>query len=99
LPADAKAAELDAQTALLCDLFGNLFRPTAIDPTILRWNNGTIPKLAHAIYDERAFDRLPILGDALEEAGCTSEELLAHCRAGGGHVRGCWAVDLLLGKE
>jgi hypothetical protein len=62
------------------------------------WNDGTIAKLAEAIYEEWAFDRLPILADALEEAGCTSEELLTHCRAGGEHVRGCWAVDLLLGK-
>jgi hypothetical protein len=87
------------QRSLLGCVFGNPFRSIAIDPTILRWNNGTIPKLAQAIYDERAFDRLPVLADALEDAGCTSEELLSHCRAGGEHMRGCWAVDLLLGKE
>jgi hypothetical protein len=54
--------------------------------------------LAQAIYDERAFDRLPILADALLDAGCDNEELLAHLRSEGPHVRGCWAVDLILGK-
>jgi hypothetical protein len=53
--------------------------------------------LARAVYDERAFDRLPILADALEEAGCDSAELLAHCRNSGPHVRGCWAVDAVRG--
>jgi hypothetical protein len=51
------------------------------------------------IYDERAFNRMPILADALEEAGCTNKDILDHCRSGGEHVRGCWAVDLILGKE
>jgi hypothetical protein len=63
------------------------------------WNDGTIPKLAQAIYDDRTFDRLPILADALEEAGCTNPDILAHCRSGGDHVRGCWVVDLVLGKS
>jgi len=57
-----------------------------------------VPKLATTIYEERAFDRLPILADALEEAGYDSAELLAHLRGPGRHVRGCWALDLLLGK-
>jgi hypothetical protein len=61
-------------------------------------NNAAIPKLAQPIYDERAFDRLPLLADALVAAGCTNEEILAHCRSGGEHVRGCWVVDLILGK-
>ena len=56
-------------------------------------------KFAQAIYDDRDFDRLPILADALEEAGCTNADILAHCRQPGEHVRGCWVVDLLLGKE
>jgi hypothetical protein len=55
-------------------------------------------KLARAIYDGRAFGQAPFLADALEEAGCDSADVLAHCRSGGEHVRGCWAVDLLLGK-
>jgi hypothetical protein len=83
-------------SALLRDLFGNPYRPVAIDPGWLAWNGGTARKLAQAIYEERAFDRMPILADALEDAGCTDPDLLAHCRGPGPHVRGCWAVDLLL---
>jgi hypothetical protein len=87
------------QTGLLRDIFGNPFRPVALDPAWLQWNDGTVRKMAQAIYDDRAFDRLPALADALEEAGCANRDLLDHCRSGGEHVRGCWAVDLLLGKE
>lgn len=87
------------QVAVLQDIFGNPFRPVAIGPSWLAWNDGTIPKLAQAIYEERAFDRLPILADALEEAGCDNADILAHCRQPGPHVRGCWALDLILGKE
>jgi hypothetical protein len=54
--------------------------------------------LADAIYAERAFDRLPILADALEDAGCDSADPLAHCRGDGPHVRGCWVVDFVLGE-
>jgi hypothetical protein len=61
-------------------------------------NHGTVPAIARRIYDERASHDMPIVADALEDAGCTDADLLAHCRAGGPHVRGCWAVDLLLGK-
>jgi hypothetical protein len=88
-----------SQCALLRDVFGNPFRRVAINPSWVAWDAAAVRHLAQAIYDERAFDRLPILGDALEDAGCTSEELLKHCRSAGEHVRGCWAVDLLLGKE
>jgi hypothetical protein len=89
----------NGQLSLLHEVFGNPFRPVTIDRAWLSWNGTALRNIAQAIYDERAFDRLPILGDALEEAGCTSAELLAHCREPGEHVRGCWAVDLLLGKE
>ncbi len=65
----------------------------------LAWNDGAIPKMAQAIYDDRAFDRLPILADALEDAGCDNQEILDHCRSNGEHVRGCWVVDLILGKS
>jgi hypothetical protein len=73
-------------------------RDLAPRPEWLAWNGGTVPALARAIYAERAFDRLPILADALEEAGCTDAALLAHCRGPGPHVRGCWAIDLILGR-
>jgi hypothetical protein len=65
----------------------------------LAWNTGTIPRLAETIYQEQAFDRLPILADALEDAGCSEGQLLVHLRTLGVHVRGCWVVDLLLNKE
>jgi hypothetical protein len=88
------------QIDLLRDVFGPLpFHPLLIDSTWLSWNDGIIPKLAQAIYDDRAFDRLPILADALEEAGCTNADILNHCRQPSEHVRGCWVVDLLLGKS
>jgi len=78
------------------DVFGNPFRPAAIDQS---WVSSTVTALAQAIYEDRAFDRLPILADALEDAGCTDTDILAHCRAGGKHARGCWVVDLLLNRE
>ena len=96
-------AEQEAERVLQCeilrDFFGNPFRSVAVEPSWLTWNDGTIPRLAQAIYDERAFDRLPSLADALEEAGCTNADILGHCRRSGQHVRGCWVVDLILGKE
>lgn len=87
------------QAALLRDIVGNPFRPVTIDPRWLGWDGGVIVNLAGAIYDERTFDRLPILADALEDAGCTNGDILEHCRAGGAHARGCWVLDLILGKE
>jgi len=85
--------------ARLHELIGPLlFRAVAIPPAILRWNDGTAVAIAKAIYDERAFDRLPILADALEDAGCTDADILNHCRLPGEHVRGCWVLDLLLGQ-
>jgi len=81
------------------DIFGPLpFRPVAVDPAWLAWNGGTVPAIACRVYAERAFHDLPILADALEDAGCANADILAHCRGGGEHVRGCWVVDLLLGK-
>ncbi|SRR5579871_339609 len=63
------------------------------------WQSSNVVSLAQAIYDERAFNRMPILADALEDAGCTNADVLNHCRKPGEHVRGCWVVDLLLGKQ
>jgi hypothetical protein len=95
---DARAAEWRYQAALVREFFGNPFRPPQIEPTWLTWNDGFIPEQAKLIYDERAFDRLPILGDALEDAGCTDRAILDHCRLSAEHVRGCWLVDALLAK-
>ena len=81
---------------LLRDIFGNPFRPVAAEP---RWLTSDVVALARGIYDDRAFDRLPILADALEEAGCDHPDVLSHCRGPGPHARGCWVVDGVLGKE
>ena len=93
-------AERRHQAALLRCLFGPLpFRPPpAIDAAVLAWNDAAVPRIAAAIYDDRRFDDLPVLADALEEAGCADAELLGHCRGGGEHTRGCWPVDLVLGR-
>jgi hypothetical protein len=85
---------------LIRDMFGNPFHPLLPLPAaVLAWNDGTVRRIAEGIYEERAFDRLPILADALLDAGCDGEALIQHCRGDGPHVRGCWAVDLILGKE
>jgi hypothetical protein len=78
------------------DIIGNPFRPIALDPS---WVTSTVVSLAEGIYSDRAFDRLPILADALQDAGCDNADVLDHCRGDGPHVRGCWVIDLLLGKE
>lgn len=88
--------ERNEQAALIRDIFGNPFRPVTLAPS---WLTPKVVALAQDIYDDRAFDRLPILADALEDAACTKADILAHCRGAGPHVRGCWVVDLLLGKE
>lgn len=80
----------------LRDIFGNPFRPASLDPD---WLTATVVSLAQSIYDDRAFDRMPALADALEEAGCTNASILEHCRGPGPHVKGCWALDLVLAKE
>ncbi len=84
------------QARLLRDLLGNPFRPVTIDPA---WRTSTVLALADGIYQEKAFDRMPILADALQDAGCDNEAMLDHCRSEEPHVRGCWVVDLLLGKS
>lgn len=63
------------------------------------WNDATVRKLARTIYETRRFQDMPILADALEEAGCTDADILHHCRQPGEHVGGCWVVDRLLGKS
>jgi hypothetical protein len=90
----------DAERAVQCELFrdiiGNPFRPAVLDR---HWKTATTFALAQSIHEDLAFDRMPILADALEEVGCTEAEILSHCRGPGPHVRGCWVVDLVLGKE
>jgi hypothetical protein len=95
----AQAEAERAQAVLLREVFGNPFRPVVVDPAWLTFNGGTVRELAALIHAEEAFGQMPILADALEDAGCADPALLDHCRAGGAHVRGCWVVDLLLGKE
>jgi hypothetical protein len=97
---DAKRAHDQKLCALIRDIFGNPYRqPPVLDRSWLAWNGGTIPNLARTMYASKRFRDLPILGDALEEAGCTDETVLAHCRGPGPHVRGCWVVDWILEKE
>lgn len=91
--------ELKAQADLLREILGNPFRASTVAPGWLAWNDRTVVTVAQAIYGERRFEDLPILADALEEAGCDDETILAHCRSPGPHVWGCWVVDLLLGRE
>ena len=82
---------------ILRDIFGNPFRPLAFDPA---WRTTDALLLARGIYEEKAFDRMPILADALQDAGCDSADILDHLRdPNATHVRGCWALDLVLGKE
>ena len=90
---DGEEAKL---SVLFRDIVGNPFRPVAFDPA---WRTSTVLALAEGIYADRAFDRLPILADALEDAGCDHPDILQHCRGEGPHVRGCWIVDLILGKS
>jgi hypothetical protein len=110
LAVDAAAnpyAEAATQASVLRDIFGNPFNPSpSLPASVLVWNDGTVQRLAQAIYEERQLPagtldagRLAILADALLDAGCEDEELLAHLRSPGPHVSGCWAVDALLGKS
>ncbi|MDB5309895.1 MAG: hypothetical protein JWO38_4097 [Gemmataceae bacterium] len=84
------------QVRVFQDLFGNPFRPVTAAPA---WQTSTAVALARQMYDSRDFGALPILADALQDAGCDHPDILAHCREPGPHFRGCWVVDLVLGKE
>jgi hypothetical protein len=83
---------------LVREVFGNPFRSLRVARKCLAWNGGVVRQLAQGIYEKRAFYRMPILADALEEAGCKEANILDHCRSSVKHVRGCWIVDLLLEK-
>jgi hypothetical protein len=93
---EARRAEEAVQADLVRDIFGNPFRREAPGPN---WLTSDVQALARGIYESRDFSAMPILADALQDADCDSEDVLAHCRGPGPHVRGCWVVDLLLGKE
>src|SRR5262249_35470446 len=96
----AQAAEILAQAQTIRDVVGNPFRRTpAIDPVWLAWSNGVVVEMARAAYEAKDFACLPVLADALEDAGCADEAILSHLRSMGPHVRGCWAIDLLLDKR
>jgi hypothetical protein len=94
-----RAALMAADAETVREVFGNPFRPPQpVEPAWLEWNGGTVRKLAQAAYDTCRFSGVPVLADALEEAGCTDASVLEHLRGAGRHVRGCWAINLLLGK-
>jgi hypothetical protein len=89
-----------AHASVLRDLFGPLpFRAVEVAPAWLAWNAGAVPGLAETIDEDGTFDLMPVLGDALEDAGCEDAAILDHLRGEGGHVRGCWALDLILGRR
>jgi hypothetical protein len=94
----AYAAGVAAQETLIAQLIrevhGNPFRSVAFDPA---WRTDTVALLARQMYDSRDFGAMPILADALQDAGCEDEAVLTHCRAEGPHIRGCWVVDGVLG--
>jgi hypothetical protein len=92
----AQNLERVAQCRLVREIFGYPGRALTMQQ---RWQSANVVALAQAIYDEDDFGRLPILADALEDAGCTDVDMLNHCRQPGEHVRGCWVVDWVLGKQ
>lgn len=95
--AAGEARLVEAHDQILRELFGNPYRP--VDLAAETRHHAAVTRLAEAIYQDRAFDRLPILADALEEAGCRDEAILAHCREPGEHARGCWVLDLLTARK
>jgi hypothetical protein len=89
-------SERNYHTQLLRDIFGNPFRPVTCSPD---WRTDTAVLLAKQMYESREFGAMPILADALQDAGCDNDDILNHCRGDSPHVRGCWVCDLVLGKE
>jgi hypothetical protein len=101
--APALSGEQDWVIGLMRDVFGNPFRLVAVEPG---WRTQTVLALAQAASEVRVLPeglldtaRLVILADALEEAGCDNSDLLLHLRSPGQHVRGCWGLDLILGRD
>jgi hypothetical protein len=88
----------DAESRLQAELVRcvfNPFKPTTLEPS---WQTPAAMALARSMYEERNFEIMPVLADALEEAGCADADILGHCRGPGPHVRGCWVLDLILAK-
>ncbi|MFO0928110.1 MAG: hypothetical protein U0736_13915 [Gemmataceae bacterium] len=94
----ARAEVWRRQCDLLREIIGNPFRPGWLSAEWLRWNDEIVARLAAEIFQTGRYDELPVLADALEDAGCDCRDLLDHLRRPGGHVHGCWALDLLLGR-
>jgi hypothetical protein len=95
-PFDPRA---EGHANLVREVIGNPFQSFVVNPEWLSWRDGTVRILAQRIYDERTFEVMPILADALQDAGCEDNNALTHCRSSGPHVRGCWVLDALLGKS
>ena len=96
---DAGGTDRSQIANLARDIFGNPFHPVILNPSWLIWHSGLLVSMARRMYDSRDFSDIPVLADALEEAGCTNPDVLSHCRQQGAiHVRGCWLIDLLLNK-
>lgn len=91
--------ELAHRTEILREIAGNPLAEIHLDRALATWREGTIPKLAQACYDSNDFSGIGILGDALEEAGCSERAILEHVRCTQTHYRGCWVIDLILGKK
>ena len=97
-PSAIRYAGLDLRVALrlLRCVFGNPFRPVSLEPACL---TSPVVAIAQSMYESRDFSAMPILADALQDAGCEDEGILGHCRSDGPHARGCWVIDRILGKE
>lgn len=94
MPAERRDDEKEWQCWLVREVFGNPFRPVDFAP----WQTDTAVALARQMYDQNDFSAMPILADALQDAGCDNLNVLDHCRDPGEHVCGCWVIDTLLGK-
>ena len=105
VPAEARGGAENSPVSLVREVFGNPVRPDGVDLAWLRWSDGAVGSLARTVYEDRDLPsghldaaRLALLADMVEEVGCTDADILGHLRGAGPHPRGCWAVDLLLGK-
>jgi hypothetical protein len=89
-------SSMKANPAMIRELFAYPFHPASFDP---QWRTATVVAMARGMYETRDFSAMPIVADALEDAGCEDADILDHCRGGSAHIRGCWVVDRILGME